>query len=99
MVKSLKKEIKEIRCNLLSTTPPPLLIPTSINPQILDGKDISRTSSLTLNLLTPVPLVKLTKYLLNSPTYSSKRNKLQSFFNQLENKLNGNINCYTTPNS
>ena len=60
---------------------------------------MSRTSSLTLNLLTSAPAKKLTKRLPNPPAYLGKRSKLRSFFNQLENKLNSNINCYPTPNS
>jgi len=44
---------------------------------------MSETDSLTLNSLTAVPLVKLTKYLFDFPAYSSKRNELRLFFNQL----------------
>ena len=60
---------------------------------------MSETDSLTPNLLTTASLVKLTKYLPDFPAYSSKRSKLRSFLNQLQNKLNGNIDCYPTPNS
>jgi hypothetical protein len=60
---------------------------------------MSRTGFLTLNLLTITPIKKLTKRLPNPPAYLGKRSKLRSFLNQLENKLNGNINCYPTPNS
>ena len=57
------------------------------------------TDFLTPNLPAKTPAKKLTKHLLNPPTYSNKRNKLHSFLNQLKKKLNNNINYYTTPNS
>ena len=60
---------------------------------------MSRTSSLTPNSPTITPVKKLTKRLPNPPAYLGKRSKLYSFLNQLENKLNGNIDRYPTPNS
>jgi len=60
---------------------------------------VSETDSLTLNSPTATPPVKLTKYLSDFPAYSSKRSELYSFLNQLQNKLNGNIDCYPTPDS
>ena len=60
---------------------------------------MSKTGSLTPNLPTTDLLIKLTECLLNPPAYFNKRSKLYSFFNQFQNKLNGNINCYSTPNS
>jgi len=94
-IKSLKKEIEEIHRN----SPSPPLIPTSVNLQIPNRKNISKTDSLTPNSPTIAPPVKLTKYLLNPLAYSSKRSKLYFFLNQLQNKLNSNINRYPTPNS
>ena len=60
-------------------TPPP--IPTSINLKVLDGGNISKTSSLTLNSPTIAPIKKLTKRLPNPPAYLDKRSKLYSFLN------------------
>ena len=85
IIKSLKKEVKEIRRNLPSATPSPLPVPTGINLQTLDRGNAFRTGSLTLNSLTTVPLLKpkLTKRLSNPSINFSKRNKLRSFLNQL----------------
>ena len=59
--------------------PPP--VPTSVDLKVLDRGNVSRTSSLTLNLLTITPIKKLTKRLPNSPAYLGKRSKLYSFLN------------------
>src|SRR6266571_2183394 len=99
MIEFLRKEFEETRRNPPSTILLPQPVPTGIDLQTLDGKNASRTGSLTPNSLTSAPIKKLTECLLNPPTYSGKRNKLHSFLNQLKNKLNSNINCYPTPNS
>ena len=61
--------------------PTPLPVPTNINLKVLDGGNVSRASSLTLNSLTIAPIKKLTKRLPNSPAYLGKRSKLRSFLN------------------
>ena len=74
---------KGIHYNLLSAILLPLFIPTSINLQVLDKRNISKTSSLFLNLLTITLLIKLIKYLFDPPAYFNKRSKLYSLFSQL----------------
>ena len=59
----------------------PLPIPTSVDLKVLDGGNMFKTSSLTLNLLTITPVKKLTEYLPNPPAYLGKRSKLHSFLN------------------
>lgn len=63
--------------NLLSVTlsPPPIF--TSINLQVLK---FFRTSSLTINLLTTIFLIKLIKYLPNPFTYFSKKVNSTPYF-------------------
>ena len=67
--------------NLPSAILIPLPIPTSINLKVLDRGNVSKTSSLTLNLLTITPIKKLIKRLPNPPAYLGKRSKLRSFLN------------------
>ena len=59
--------------------PPP--VPTGVDLKVLDGGNVSRTGSLTLNLPTIAPIKKLTERLLNPPAYLGKRSKLRSFLN------------------
>jgi hypothetical protein len=60
---------------------------------------VSGTGSSTPNSPISVPVKKLTERLPDPPAYSGKRSELRSFLNQLENKLNGNIDRYPTPDS
>ena len=71
--------MKRIYYNLLTAILLLLFIFTSINSQILDGRNLSRTGFLMLNLLNFAFLVKLIKYLLNLFVYFNKRSKLRSF--------------------
>jgi len=79
MIKSLRKEVEEIRRNPPSAILLPLPVPTSINPQTLGRRNVSETSSLTLNSPTTAFLTKLTKHLFNFFAYSSKKSKLCFF--------------------
>ena len=60
---------------------------------------MSKTGSLTLNLLTKAPAKKLSECLSDPPTYFGKRSKLCSFINQFHNKLKGNKDHYADTNS